>query len=268
MVKIAVAGAKGHVGKMIIDAVWNTEGAELVCALAHKETDHVEANEDAGASLGFNSGVKISCDNETLRTSGAQVLIDFTRPEGTMAFLDICKDAGIAMVIGTTGLNAEQKQKLEEASKVIPIVFAPNMSTGVNVTNKLLAQAAKLLKDYDCEIVEMHHSRKVDAPSGTAIAMGKVIAEARGQNFEDVAVWARQGHTGPRVPGSIGFAALRGGDVVGDHQVIFAGPGERIVISHLSSSRAGYAEGSVKAAQHVVNQKPGLYSMDDVLGLK
>lgn len=172
------------------------------------------------------------------------------------------------MVIGTTGLNAEQKQKLEEASKVIPIVFAPNMSTGVNVTNKLLAQAAKLLKDYDCEIVEMHHSRKVDAPSGTAIAMGKVIAEARGQNFEDVAVWARQGHTGPRVPGSIGFAALRGGDVVGDHQVIFAGPGERIVISHLSSSRAGYAEGSVKAAQYVVNQKPGLYSMDDVLGLK
>lgn len=114
----------------------------------------------------------------------------------------------------------------------------------------------------------MHHSRKVDAPSGTAIAMGKVIAEARGQNFEDVAVWARQGHTGPRVPGSIGFAALRGGDVVGDHQVIFAGPGERIVISHLSSSRAGYAEGSVKAAQYVVNQKPGLYSMDDVLGLK
>ncbi len=178
-----------------------------------------------------------------------------------MAFLDICKDAGIAMVIGTTGLNAEQKQKLEEASKVIPIVFAPNMSTGVN---KLLAQAAKLLKDYDCEIVEMHHSRKVDAPSGTAIAMGKVIAEARGQNFEDVAVWARQGHTGRRVPGSIGFAALRGGD----HQVIFAGPGERIVISHLSSSRAGYAEGSVKAAQYVVNQKPGLYSMDDVLGLK
>ncbi len=168
----------------------------------------------------------------------------------------------------TTGLNAKQKQKLEEASKVIPIVFAPNMSTGVNVTNKLLAQAAKLLKDYDCEIVEMHHSRKVDAPSGTAIAMGKVIAEARGQNFEDVAVWARQGHTGPRVPGSIGFAALRGGDVVGDHQVIFAGPGERIVISHLSSSRAGYAEGSVKAAQYVVNQKPGLYSMDDVLGLK
>ena len=145
---------------------------------------------------------------------------------------------------------------------------SPNMSTGVNVTNKLLAQAAKLLKDYDCEIVEMHHSRKVDAPSGTAIAMGKVIAEARGQNFEDVAVWARQGHTGPRVPSSIGFAALRGGDVVGDHQVIFAGPGERIVISHLSSSRAGYAEGSVKAAQYVVNQKPGLYSMDDVLGLK
>ena len=217
--------------------------------------------------MGYNTGVKITDDYSVLRTSGAQVLIDFTRPEGTKEFLKICSDAGIGMVIGTTGLDAEGKAAIEEAAKVIPIVFSPNMSVGVNVTYKLLELAAKLLKDYDAEIFEMHHNRKVDAPSGTAIAMGKAIADARGQNFEEVAVWARQGHTGPRVPGSIGFAALRGGDVVGDHQVTFAGSGERIVISHLSSSRAGYAQGAVKAALWEAEKKPGLYSMSDVLGL-
>lgn len=267
MVKIAVAGAKGHMGKMIIDAVWNTEGAELVAALEHRGTNRIEANEDAGAALGYNTGIKITDDYEVLRTCGAQVLIDFTRPEGTKEFLKICSDAGIGMVIGTTGFDEAGKKEIEEASKVIPIVFSPNMSTGVNVTYKLLELAAKLLQDYDCEILEMHHRRKVDAPSGTAIAMGKSIAQARGQKFEDVAVWARQGHTGPRVPGSIGFAALRGGDVVGDHEVTFAGNGERIVISHLSGSRAGYAEGAVKAALWEADKKPGLYSMNDVLGL-
>lgn len=267
MVKIAVAGAKGHMGKMIIDAVWNTEGAELVAALAHKGTDKWEADEDAGASLGYNTGVKITDDYNVLRTCSAQVLIDFTRPEGTKEFLKICADVGIGMVIGTTGLDAEGKAAIEESAKVIPIVFSPNMSAGVNVTYKLLELAAKLLKDYDAEIFEMHHSRKVDAPSGTAIAMGKAIAEARGQKLEDVAVWAREGHTGPRIPGSIGFAALRGGDVVGDHQVTFAGNGERIVISHLSSSHAGYAQGAVKAAIWEAGKKPGLYSMSDVLSL-
>ena len=179
MVKIAVAGAKGHMGKMIIDAVWNTEGAELVAALAHKGTDKWEADEDAGATLGYNTGVKITDDYSVLRTIGAQVLIDFTRPEGTKEFLKICSDAGIGMVIGTTGLDAEGKAAIEEAARVIPIVFSPNMSAGVNVTYKLLELAAKLLKDYDAEIFEMHHNRKVDAPSGTAIAMGKAIADAR-----------------------------------------------------------------------------------------
>ena len=150
-----------------------------------------------------------------LRTCSAQVLIDFTRPEGTKEFLKICADVGIGMVIGTTGLDAEGKAAIEESAKVIPIVFSPNMSAGVNVTYKLLELAAKLLKDYDAEIFEMHHSRKVDAPSGTAIAMGKAIAEARGQKLEDVAVWAREGHTGPRIPGPSVWSALRGGDVVG-----------------------------------------------------
>lgn len=267
MIKIAVSGAKGHMGKMIIDAVWNMEGAELVAAIDRRTSDKVEADEDAGAALGYNTGIKITDDYNVIRTSGAQVLIDFTRPEGTKDFLKICKDAGVAMVIGTTGLDAEGKEQIEEASKIIPIVFSPNMSTGVNATYKLLEQAARILKDYDCEILEMHHSRKVDAPSGTAIAMGKAIAQARGQKFEDVAVWAREGRTGPRVPGSIGFAALRGGDVVGDHKVIFAGKGERIEISHLSGSRVGYAEGAVKAALWVADKKPGLYTMKDVLDL-
>lgn len=267
MIKIAVAGAKGHMGKMIIDAVWNMDGAELVAALEHRGTNKIEADEDAGAALGYNTGIKITDNYDVLRTCGAQVLIDFTRPQGTKDFLKICKDAGIAMVIGTTGIDAEGKKEIEEASKVIPIVFSPNMSTGVNATYKLLEQAARILKDYDCEIVEMHHNRKVDAPSGTAIAMGKVIAEARGQNFDEVAVLARQGHTGPRVPGSIGFAAIRGGDVVGDHRVIFAGKGERIEIAHLSGSRVGYAEGAVKAALWVADKKPGVYSMKEVLGL-
>lgn len=201
MVKIAVAGAKGHMGKMIIDAVWNTEGAELVAALAHKGTDKWEADEDAGASLGYNTGVKITDDYNVLRTCSAQVLIDFTRPEGTKEFLKICADVGIGMVIGTTGLDAEGKAAIEESAKVIPIVFSPNMSAGVNVTYKLLELAAKLLKDYDAEIFEMHHSRKVDAPSGTAIAMGKAIAEARGQKLEDVAVWAREGSHRSENPG-------------------------------------------------------------------
>lgn len=266
MVKIAVSGAKGHMGKMIIDAVWNTEGVELVCALEHNG-HYKESNEDAGASLGYNTGVKISSDYGTLAKSQANVLIDFTRPAGTLEFLDLCQKSGIAMVIGTTGFKEEELSKIKEVSKTIPIVFAPNMSTGVNVTNKLLELAAKLLADYDCEIVEMHHNRKVDAPSGTAIQMGKTIAKARGEDFDKVAVWARQGHTGPREKGTIGFATLRGGDVVGDHRVIFAGEGERIEIAHLSSSRAGYAQGAVKAALFLSTAKNGFYSMNDVLGL-
>lgn len=265
MIKVAICGAEGHMGKMLIDAAWNTEGVELVAALAHK--GHGEAQEDAGASLGYNTGIKITDDYSEIRKSGAQVLIDFTRPEGTMEFLDICKEAKCAMVIGTTGFDKDALNKIQEASKEIPIVLGSNMSTGVNVTMKLLEQAAKLLKDYDCEIVEMHHSRKVDSPSGTAIEMGKAIAKARGQNFDEVVTWARQGHTGPRVKGSIGFASLRGGDVVGDHKVIFAGPGERIEISHLSASRQGYATGAIKAAIFAADKKNGLYSMKDVLGL-
>lgn len=266
MLRIAVSGAKGHMGKMIIDAVWNCQTAQLAAALSLSGVTS-EADEDAGAALGFNTGVKITSDLNELKKSGAQVLIDFTRPVRTLQFLEVCKKDGIAMVVGTTGFDAQEEAALTEAAKVIPIVLAPNMSAGVNVTGKLLEQAAKMLPDYDCEIVEMHHSRKVDAPSGTALGMGKIVAAARGQNFDDVAVLSREGQTGARKPGSIGFASLRGGDVVGDHQVVFAGPGERIVISHLSSSRTGYAQGSVRAALWLASKGPGLYSMKDVLGL-
>lgn len=266
MIKTAVSGASGKMGKMLIEAVINNPEFKLVAALDHEGSSAV--GQDAGSFLGVKTDVIITADSACLKKSGAQVLIDFTRPEGTLNYIKVCVEDKISMVIGTTGLSTEQKAVLDEASRTIPVVFAPNMSTGVNVTLKLLAEAAKLMPDYDCEIVEMHHNRKVDAPSGTAVEMGKVIAEARGQKLEDVAVWTRHGHTGPRVKGSIGFAVLRGGDVVGDHRVIFAGKGERIEVAHLSASREGYAQGALKAAAFLMGKQNGLYCMADVLGLK
>ncbi|WP_444498339.1 4-hydroxy-tetrahydrodipicolinate reductase [Turicimonas muris] len=266
MIKTAISGASGKMGKMLIEAIMNHPEFELVAALDHAGSSSI--GQDAVAFLGKESNVKITADTACIKVSGAQVLIDFTRPEGTVGYLKVCGKDKIAMVIGTTGFSAEQKNLIDKTAKVIPIAFAPNMSTGVNVTFKLLAEAAKLMPDYDCEIVEMHHNRKVDAPSGTAVEMGRVIAEARGQKLEDVAEWTRHGHTGPRVKGSIGFAVLRGGDVVGDHRVIFAGKGERIEIAHLSASREGYAQGALKAAAFLIGKHNGLYNMADVLGLK
>ncbi len=265
MLRVAISGADGRMGKMLVETALNADDVKLTVALTAPESPNL--GKDAGAFVGRDTGVCITDDLNQLDCDGIDVLIDFTRPKGTLTFLPICQKNNIAMVIGTTGFSAEEKTQILEASRTIPIVLAPNMSTGVNVTLKLLEQAAKALKDYDCEILEMHHSLKVDAPSGTAIEMGRTIANARGQNLDDVAVWAREGHTGERVPGTIGFATLRGGDVVGDHRVIFASKGERIEIAHLSSSRQGYADGAFKAARFLVNAKPGLYSMSDVLGL-
>ncbi len=265
MIKVAVSGSTGRMGKMIIEAVLSNKDLELVAALDRAGSPAV--GQDAGQALGQATGVAITDKVEDLKKAGAQVLIDFTRPEASLGYLKTCAADKIGMVIGTTGFSPEGKQAIEEASKSIPVVFAPNMSSGVNVTFKLLAEAARLLPDYDCEIVEMHHNKKVDAPSGTAIEMGRVIANARGQKLEDVAVWARHGKTGERVPGTIGFSALRGGDVVGDHVVIFAGKGERIEVAHYSSSRQGYATGAVKSAEFVAEKPASLYSMADVLGL-
>jgi len=264
--KIAIAGATGRMGRMLIETVLNTPDTQLVGALEHTASPHL--GEDAGAFLGKVTGVKITADIEQALT-GAQYLIDFTRPEGTMAHLTVAQKTGTKMIIGTTGLSNEQIASLKNASEKLAIVFAPNMSVGVNATFKLLEIAAKMLNQgYDIEIIEAHHRHKVDAPSGTALKMGEVIADALGENLDDVAVYAREGHTGERKEGSIGFATIRGGDIVGDHTVLFAGDGERIEISHKSSSRQSYAQGSLRAARFLQTQASGLYDMQDVLGLR
>jgi 4-hydroxy-tetrahydrodipicolinate reductase len=202
-----------------------------------------------------------------LQNSG--VLIDFTRPEGTLAHLQACRERGVAAVIGTTGFSEAQKAQIAAIAKDIAIVMAPNMSVGVNVTLKLLEMAAKALPaGYDIEIIEAHHRHKVDAPSGTALKMGEVIATALGRDLKDCAVYAREGVTGERDPSSIGFATIRGGDIFGDHTVLFAGTGERIEISHKSSSRATYAQGSLRAARFLSGKRSGLFDMFDVLALR
>ena len=200
---------------------------------------------------------------------GCDALIDFTRPEGTLEHLRVCRELGVSVVIGTTGFTDVQKAEIAEASKDIAIMMAPNMSVGVNVTLKLLEMAAKALSTgYDIEIVEAHHRHKVDAPSGTALKMGEVIADALGRDLKECAVYERYGVTGERDPSSIGFATIRGGDIVGDHTVLFAGTGERIEISHKSSSRATYAQGSLRAVRFLAGRKAGLFDMFDVLNLK
>lgn len=266
MMRIAIAGATGRMGKMLIEAVLNCADAELVGALEHESCPLL--GEDAGAFLGKKTGVVITSD-VTKALTGAEFLIDFTRPEGTMAHLVVAQKTGSKMIIGTTGLSPEQIDSLKKASANLAIVFAPNMSVGVNATFKLLEIAAKMLNEgYDIEIIEAHHRHKVDAPSGTALRMGEVIADALGEKLDDVAVYAREGHTGERKAGSIGFATIRGGDIVGDHTVLFAGEGERIEISHKSSSRQSYAQGSLRAARFLQGQNSGLYDMQDVLGLR
>jgi 4-hydroxy-tetrahydrodipicolinate reductase len=265
MMKIAIAGATGRMGKMLIETVLNTADAQLVGALEH--TSCPQLGEDAGAFLGKKTGVLISADVAQV-LANAEFLIDFTRPEGTMAYLAVAEKTVTKMIIGTTGLSAEQINSLQKAAENLAIVFAPNMSVGVNATFKLLEIAAKMLNQgYDIEIIEAHHRHKVDAPSGTALKMGEVIADALGEKLDDIAVYAREGHTGERKEGSIGFATIRGGDIVGDHTVLFAGDGERIEISHKSSSRQSYAQGALRAARFLQNQKSGLYDMQDVLGL-
>jgi 4-hydroxy-tetrahydrodipicolinate reductase len=265
VVSIAVAGASGRMGRMLVEAVLASPGCRLSGALDVPGSPAL--GQDAGAFLGRTTGVAVTAD---LRAglAGADVLIDFTRPEGTLAHLALCRELGVRMVVGTTGFTPQQKAEIAAAAQQIGVVFAPNMSVGVNVVLKLLETAAKALADgYDIEIVEAHHRHKVDAPSGTALAMGEAVARALGQDLSEHAVFAREGHTGERKPGTIGFATIRGGDIVGDHTVLFAGTGERIEISHRSNSRANYAAGSVRAARFLVEHGPGLYGMADVLGL-
>jgi 4-hydroxy-tetrahydrodipicolinate reductase len=263
--RIAIAGASGRMGRMLIEAVLNAPDCELAGALDIPGNPALGL--DAGAFLGRATGVLITSD-VSVGLGRAQVLIDFTRPEGTMAHLRVCRDLGVKMVIGTTGFSDANKAELAQAAKSLAIVLAPNMSVGVNVTLRLLEMAAKALSTgYDIEVIEAHHRHKVDAPSGTALKMGEVIAEALGRDLKDCAVYAREGHTGERDPSSIGFATIRGGDIVGDHTVMFAGMGERVEITHRSGSRSNYAQGSLRAARYLAERSSGMFDMFDVLGL-
>ena len=264
--RVCIAGASGRMGQMLIDAVRASGDCVLSGALDVAASPAV--GQDAGAFGGQPTGVAITADLDH-GLSGSQCLIDFTRPEGTMQHLAACVKHRVNLVIGTTGFTEAQKAEIAEASKSIAIMMAPNMSVGVNVTLKLLEMAAKALSTgYDIEIIEAHHRHKVDAPSGTALKMGEVIAGALGRDLKDCAVYAREGVTGERDPSSIGFATIRGGDIVGDHTVLFAGTGERIEISHKSSSRATYAQGSLRAVRFLAGRTSGLYDMFDVLGLR
>ena len=266
LLRIAVAGSSGRMDRMLVEAIAAAPDCQLAGALDRAESPAI--GQDAGAPMGLTTGVAVTADLDA-GLSRAQTLIDFTRPEGSLAHLQACLRHRVAMVIGTTGFDAQGLARIREASRTIPIVMAPNMSVGVNVVFKLIEQAARALSEgYDIEIIEAHHRHKVDAPSGTALKMGEVAAAASGRVLERDAVWARHGHTGEREPGSIGFSVIRGGDIVGDHTVLFAGTGERIEITHKSSSRATYAAGSLRAARFLADKSSGLYDMQAVLGLE
>ena len=263
---VAVAGASGRMGRMLIEAVTRADDCRLVGALDVPGSPAL--GQDAAAFLGVDSGVRVTSDLHQ-GIGDAQVLIDFTRPEGTLAHLAVCRELGVSAVVGTTGLSPSQKDEVARIAQQIAIVMAPNMSAGVNVVLKLLDMAARALSEgYDIEIVEAHHRHKIDAPSGTALQMGEVVARALGLDLASCAVYGREGVTGERNRSTIGFSSVRGGDIVGDHTVLFAGTGERIEITHRSASRATYAQGSLRAARFLAGKRHGLFDMHDVLGLR
>ncbi|MFW5431498.1 MAG: 4-hydroxy-tetrahydrodipicolinate reductase [Methylophilaceae bacterium] len=262
--KTVIVGVSGRMGAALLEGIFADD--TLVLHAAIDRADSALIGRDPGAQFGVDSGVKVSSDIAAL--NGADVLVDFTRPEATMRYLEACQQAGVKMVIGTTGFTEAEKEKITVASKNISIVFAPNMSVGVTLLINLVEQAARVLNDgYDIEVVEMHHRHKVDAPSGTALLLGDAAAHGLGQSLKDCAVFAREGFTGEREAGKIGFASLRGGDVVGDHTVIYAGTGERVEITHKASSRATFALGALRAAKFLAEKNTGIYDMRDVLGL-
>jgi 4-hydroxy-tetrahydrodipicolinate reductase len=267
MRRIAVMGAAGRMGKHLIEAVQERAPLTgLTAAIVRPGSTMIGADAGELASIG-RIGVQLTGNLEQVADE-FDVLIDFTLPEVMLKNLAFCRKAGKAMVIGTTGLSAEQKQLLQEASKDIPIVFASNFSVGVNLSFKLLEMAARVMgDDADIEIIEAHHRNKVDAPSGTAVSMGEVIARTLGRDLGKVAVYGREGHTGGRERDTIGFATVRGGDVVGDHTVLFAAEGERLEITHKASSRMTFAKGAVRAALWLDAKSPSLYDMRDVLEL-
>lgn len=267
MTKIAVAGVAGRMGKTLVEAVHLAEGLELAAATEHAGSIFIGA--DAGALAGVGElGVSIAGAMEDVM-SDFDVLIDFTAPAATMAHLELCQAHGKRMVIGTTGLGEHERKRLQQAGEGIGIVFAPNMSVGVNLCFKLLDLAARVLgEEVDIEVIEAHHRHKVDAPSGTALRMGEVVAQALGRDLKDCAVYGREGHTGARAPGVIGFETIRAGDIVGEHTVMFAGLGERVEITHKASSRMTFAKGAARAAGWIMGQEKGVFDMQDVLQLR
>ncbi|MDH5446144.1 MAG: 4-hydroxy-tetrahydrodipicolinate reductase [Gammaproteobacteria bacterium] len=267
MTRIAITGAAGRMGRVLIEATIENESTTVASAIERNGSTVIGA--DAGEMAGVgNLGVTI-VDDLNSATGDFDVLIDFTRPEVTLSNLEICRKAGKKIVIGTTGFTDEQKKQISDAAKEIGIVFAPNMSVGVNLCLKLLDMAARVMGDYtDIEVIEAHHRHKVDAPSGTALRMGEVVAEALGRDLKDCAVYGREGNTGERDRKTIGFETIRAGDIVGEHTVMFADIGERVEITHKASSRMTFAKGAVRAANWLMQHDAGLFDMQDVLGLK
>jgi 4-hydroxy-tetrahydrodipicolinate reductase len=265
MLNIVIAGSSGRMGHALLEATLGDPELTLHAAIDREGSPQV--GRDAGELFGAACGVKVSNDLASA-LQGAHVLVDFTRPEASLAYLDACRKAGVGMVIGTTGFSPAQKELITAAAREIPIVFAPNMSVGVNLLINLVQAAAKVLDEgYDIEIIEAHHRHKVDAPSGTALRLGEAAAAALGRDLATCAVYGREGVTGERDPSTIGFATVRGGDVVGDHTVLFAGIGERVELTHKASSRATFAFGALRAAKFLEGKQSGLFDMRDVLSL-
>lgn len=265
--KLVITGASGRMGRMLIETALSNPQITLCGAVDSAQSPFL--GKDAGEFLGQTTGVPIVSDFAAA-IQGADCVIDFTRPEATLEYLPLCAQTGVNVVIGTTGFDDAGKARIAQAAKQTGIVFSPNMGIGVNATFKILELAAKILNQgYDIEIIETHHRNKVDAPSGTALKMGEVVAEVLGRDLKQCAVYGREGITGIRDEQTIGFSTIRGGDVIGDHTVLFAGAGERIEITHKSSSRQTYATGAIRAALFLnVHKQTGLFDMQDVLGLK
>jgi len=265
-IRIAISGAAGRMGRTLINACDVAAEVTLGAAIEHAGSDML--GRDCGELAGIDHAGVAIVDGIAAVAADFDLLVEFTRPEATIANLRTCAQLGKAMVIGTTGLNPQQIAEIEQISTQIPVVFAPNMSIGVNVLFNLLRTAAAALgNDYDVEIIEAHHRHKIDAPSGTALKLGEIVATALGRDLDSCAVYGREGETGARDQATIGFSTIRGGDIVGDHTVLFAGEGERIELTHKASSRMTFAQGAIRAASWLAGRGPGLYSMQDVLGL-
>ncbi len=264
--RIAVVGCSGRMGLSLIKAVDASELTQLSVAISRPESDSI--GKDAGELAGIGKKNIVITNNLALVTDQFDVLIDFTRPEPSMDYIELCRQTGKKVVIGTTGYNEEQKSIINKTAKEIAIVLAPNMSVGVNLSLKLLEMTAKVMGDYtDIEVIEAHHRHKVDAPSGTALRMGEVIAKSLGRDLKDCAIYGRKGNTGERDRKTIGFSTIRAGDIVGEHTVMFADEGECVEITHKASSRMTFANGAVRAATWLKEKNNGLYDMQDVLGL-